>query len=307
MLTDLNTTLRHLLRSRVSQLIDDTQIRFEPPDDAWRTYLSGLSIDGSPAIALNVYLIEVRENRDLRSNRRTRSARDGIVTVSVAPQRIDCHYWLTAWSGATASASVEPTLEEQQLLYDVTATFMNTELRPRAVFAPNPLPAGFSVVIADEALPFEVVPPEGHPKIPEIWSTFSTPYRPGVHLVVTLPVVLDRPAISHEVTTSLVDARPTVGIPSGLDRRARIAGRVLDSRHPLPDGSPAPVGNATIVLLTRTGLAVTQTLSSSAGEFTFGNLAPGPYRLRTSTPGLGTMINDIEVPSPSGLYDLTYV
>ncbi len=63
MLAHFDNLLRQLLISRVPTITDEAQVRFQPPDEDWRTYVSTLSVGGNPANALNVYLVDVRENR----------------------------------------------------------------------------------------------------------------------------------------------------------------------------------------------------------------------------------------------------
>ena len=68
MIDYLDNILRDLLLGRVIGITDESQVRFQPPDDDWRTYVANLTVGGEPANALNVYLLELRENRRLRSN-----------------------------------------------------------------------------------------------------------------------------------------------------------------------------------------------------------------------------------------------
>src|SRR5262249_23041582 len=113
MLADLDTVLRHLFLSQVPTLTTEDQIRFQPPDQDWRNALANL---GS-RMALNVYLLDLRENRRLRSNERVRSVETGVAVDAPAPARIDCHYLITAWSPAQQTTDPEPTVAEHGLLY----------------------------------------------------------------------------------------------------------------------------------------------------------------------------------------------
>ena len=63
----IDNLLRHHLISEIDEITHESQIRFQPPDESWRTYVSNLTVDGQPVNALNVYLWDVRENRKLRS------------------------------------------------------------------------------------------------------------------------------------------------------------------------------------------------------------------------------------------------
>lgn len=79
MLNLLDNLLRKILMDNVSGLrevrpnqpplpVTEDQVRFEPPDRQWRTSLGTLRRN-----ALNVYLLDLHENRKLRSNERVRS------------------------------------------------------------------------------------------------------------------------------------------------------------------------------------------------------------------------------------------
>lgn len=164
MLSHLDNLLRHLFMKQVPGITSEAQVRFQPPDQDWRTVVSSLGVQN----ALNIYLLELRENRKLRTNERVREIENGIATDTPAPRRLDCHYLITAWSPASVTASIEPTVDEHALLYDVTAVLMNHEsLVPRKVYAPDPLPAGFPALIADAELPMTILPVESFPKYAE--------------------------------------------------------------------------------------------------------------------------------------------
>ena len=122
MIGHLNNLLRHLFITRIDEILDEAQVRFQPPDEDWRGYVTNLQRN-----ALNIYLVDLRENRKLRSNERTLGIQDGIISETPAPLRVDCHYLITAWSPATVTQAVEPTVEEHALLYQVTAILMNHE------------------------------------------------------------------------------------------------------------------------------------------------------------------------------------
>ena len=64
--------LRQLFLSRVDEIKDESQVRFQPPDDDWRSYVKNLNVSGKPVNSLNVYLVDMRENRLLHSNERVR-------------------------------------------------------------------------------------------------------------------------------------------------------------------------------------------------------------------------------------------
>jgi hypothetical protein len=92
--------IRYLFMTRILGLTFD-HIRFQPPDEHWRNHVSLLQDN-----ALNIYLVEVRENMKLRLNERTTEVVNGFASTSVAPRRVDCHYLITAWSLGAGSPAV---------------------------------------------------------------------------------------------------------------------------------------------------------------------------------------------------------
>lgn len=309
MLDHVANLLRQLLIARIDEISDEAQVRFQPPDEDWRTYIGTLSVAGNPANALNVYLVDVRENRSLRSNERWREPRldaAGNVRETIASRRIDCHYLISAWSPATATPAVEPTVDEHLLLYKVIAALNTAEpLVPRRVYAPDPLPPGFPSAIADAELPTNLLPPEGYPKLAEFWGTMGNNHRhkPVVYLMLTVPLVNEPTPAGPMVTTRISEFR-TAG---GADQLwIEIGGHVRDSALPLPDGSPSPCAGATVVIETLSGIRIQDARSNALGRFVFGHLAQGEYRLRAWTETRPEATREIRVPSPSGEYDLTF-
>src|SRR5262249_18485391 len=125
MIDHVDNVLRQVFLSRIDEITDESQVRFQPPDDNWRTFVANLNVGGEPGIALNVNLADLGENRVLRSNERTREFQNGMVIASPMPRRVDCHYLISAWSPATITPTVEPTVDEHALLYKVIGALMS--------------------------------------------------------------------------------------------------------------------------------------------------------------------------------------
>jgi hypothetical protein len=300
MIDHLNNLLRHLFLSQVAGINDEAQVRFQPPDEDWRGYATNLQHN-----ALNVYLVDLRENRKLRSNERTLGIQNGIVSETPAPLRVDCHYLITAWSPAILAPAVEPTADEHALLYNITAVLMNHEsLVPRQVYAPDPLPAGFPDLIADAELPIVILPVEGFPKYAEFWGTMGAkhPWKPAIYLVVTLPVALQTEISGPIVTTRITEYRQS-GQPETAEVWVQIGGTVLAPSGVPP--RPTPVARAWVRLETPVGEALQTTETNDLGRFTFGGLHMGSYQLRVQAEGHNGTLQPISVPSPTGSYDVT--
>src|SRR5689334_3245941 len=86
--------LQEVQQGQPPAAVSEDQVRFEPPDDQWRNYVRN-TIQRN---AFNVYLIDLRENRKLRSNERVRTFDQGFVYETPIPVRLDCHYLISAYS-----------------------------------------------------------------------------------------------------------------------------------------------------------------------------------------------------------------
>jgi hypothetical protein len=102
MIKHLNNLLRHLLMMQVANLRPDPadppeppnhvregQVGFQPPDRAWRNH-----VGDEQRNALNAYLADVRENRNLRSNDRGYSIKNGTVSQELTAARAGYQVWV---------------------------------------------------------------------------------------------------------------------------------------------------------------------------------------------------------------------
>jgi hypothetical protein len=302
----LDQLLRDLFLGEIDEITDEDQVRFQPPDEKWQAYMSTLTVGGNPANALNVYLIELIENRKLRSNARAQSVVNGYVYADPAPDRVDCHYLISAWSPAEPSQSVEPTPDEHALLYKALAVLVNNRpLNPKNVYPPDSAALGaLPELIRQTDLPSQVVPAEGFPKLAEFWGTMGNGYRwkPVVHLVVTLPVALETELSGPMVTTRITEYRMR-GANGNGEIWIQIGGHVLDGTV-----DPAlPLADAWVSLETATGEPLRTTTTNQSGRFSFLYLRSGQYQLSWRATGYAVPPPRlIDVPSPTGEYDLIF-
>lgn len=292
MIGDLDIVLRRLLADNVPGIVSDLQVRFEPPNASWRDYVSDLSDNGAPELGLNVYLVDLREHRELRTNERDHTFVNGYALEERAPTRVECHYVISAWDSAPHSVQVQPTPAEHALLSDALAVLLENEpINADRVLSGAPL-AGLDPLIQHADLPTEIVPPSGFTKLAEFWGAMGTtiPWRPVVYLIVTIPIAR-RPRFGGPmVTTLLTDFEPG-------ERLVAIGGHVRDG-----DGDPIP--GAWVRLETPAGVAVQTAGTNGLGRFTFVGLSPEQYLLRARAPGLQEQSRQITVPEPSGEYDI---
>jgi hypothetical protein len=304
MLAQLDRMIRDVLVAQIAAITSLAQIRFQPPDAAFRTDVVNLN-----AVALNVYLVELRENRKLRSNERIRTIDDGVVFTEQAPDRMDCLYLISAWSPAQPGGLVEPTIDEHALLYEAAAVLtLQGDLRPSRVYPPaDPALALWPARFRDVTLPVGVLTVEGYAKLADFWASMGSDarWRPVVQLTVTLPIALVREQAGPMVTTMLTRYRMS-GLPATDELWMHIGGQVLDMAAPLPNGDPSPVAGAWVRLETLTGVLVRRAVTDDAGRFRLDQLRGAQYRLRTGAVGLGEQTRVVDVPTETGEYDLVF-
>lgn len=294
-----------LLAAGIPNLAQPQQVRFQPPDATLRTDVGNL---GLPVLC--VYLVDLRENRRLRSNERIPRPLNGDMSADPAPPRVDCHVLISAWSAVQPAAGVEPLLEEHQLLYHATAALMQAgEIGPGVNYLPGTArrlawPAAFR----DDVFPMAVLPVEGFGKLSEFWTTMgqNSPWKPTLYCVITVPVALLREIQGPMVTTTIADHRildPGAVSVAG-DVWCQIGGHVLDVANP---AMPAPLAGAWVMVLEEPGGQVLgRATTDPRGRFIFPRLRHATYRLRAGVIGRGTQDRLVDVPSPSGEYDLQF-
>lgn len=308
MISHLDNLIRHLFMSQIPEIISEEQVRFQPPDDVWRTYVTGLTVDSQPVNALNVYLVELRENRKLRSNERQRSSTqtDGVLSQEPAAARIDCHYLVSAWSPATLTPTVEPTLDEHQLLYSVTsALFRKGCLNPSELYSETDVALqSWPEKYRATDLPLALAPVEGFQKLAEFWSSMGTGsrWKPVVYLIVSLPVELMKEVAGPIVTTRITEFRQVDEIDS-TEQFIDIAGYVLD----ITVNPVQMIAEAWVQLEATDGTAIKTTTTNNLGQYNFSKLRPGRYQLRwRAADKAESAPRVVDIPSPTGEYDLKF-
>ena len=144
-------------------------MRFEAPDDRFAPNLP----------AVNLFLYDVRENRELRSNERLVERRsDGKAFIQAAPARVDCSYLITAWAGGVDT--------EHQLLGAVLAALLRHPTLPAdmryGVLAQQDLP-----------LPTTALQPGLLQSLGEFWQALGGKPKAALHYTVTVSVAVQEP------------------------------------------------------------------------------------------------------------------
>lgn len=295
MLDQVDELVRTVLVRGLS-LASTEQVRFQPPDDDLRTAVANLGLN-----VLSVYLVELRENRSLRSPDWQFTNGPAGPQRELRPARVDCHYLISAWSPATLTPAIEPSLDEHALLYGAMAVlFKLGVLNPSRIYPPGSAAlADVDVLIREEDLPVQVVPAEGWPRLGEFWSSMGATqrWRPCLVLTVTVPVALNHKVAGPLVTTRIIEFRQA-GTPETAERWLEIGGTVTD-------GAGRVVTGASVRLAGSGGAPVGTAVTDAEGRFAIGRLAADGYRIAATRPGTGRGEQLVTVPGASGNYDIT--
>lgn len=161
MLDDIDKTLKKVLTAAG---LEDDMISFKPPDEA---------VTEGIAPAVNLFLYDVRENRELRSNEWAQDRQlGGTVTRKRLPVRVDCAYLITAMAG-------DP-LSEHRLLGQV----MTTLLRFRQI--PAELLQG--ELVGQGPLPTSSLQACNLQSLSEFWQAMGNKARAVLNYTVTISV-----------------------------------------------------------------------------------------------------------------------
>lgn len=172
MLDDLDRTLRALLDVGLPQVLrEQVTVTFAAPDAKFPPATVSLP-------AIDLFLYDVRENRELRSNEpvQERTA-DGRTLQRPSPVRVDCSYLVSAW----AAEGHDTAASEHAVLGEVLRVFVRTPAIPSAVLQ--------GALRNDTgALPLVTLQPGRLQSIAEFWQAAGSRPKAALHLTVTVPV-----------------------------------------------------------------------------------------------------------------------
>jgi len=164
MINDLDKTLQKMLASEIPSL-SEAHIYFDTPDDKFAP--------STPAIDL--FLYDVRENRELRSNEWQVERHNGVAVKTPPFVRVECSYLITAWAGDIAS--------EHALLGSVLRALLRHPVIEASLLqgalASQPLPP-----------PTTALQPGKLQSVSEFWQALGDKPRTALYYTVTIAIGL---------------------------------------------------------------------------------------------------------------------
>ena len=125
MIHDLDKTLEQLLKQDLPpELVSQVTISFDTPDGQFPP--SSVTLP-----AIDLFLYDVRENRELRNNEWIVERRsDGTAAKKRPPVRVECSYLITAWPSESAP---NPAQDEHHLLGEVMTVLLRHPTIPAGI------------------------------------------------------------------------------------------------------------------------------------------------------------------------------
>lgn len=257
---------------------------FSVPNDDWVT-----RVKAGTQVRLNMYLCELRENREFRRASWDTIVQPGAQTAvqSAPPAYLDCHYLISAWSPEQDTDASSPVPDEHQVLSEALRVLLrNPDVRPVDLGV-----AGGGPVFQQAHIYLSVAPPEGPRLLNDFWSTMKQPWRPAVHLVATAPIDLLQSSPPAPLMTTLVQRYGFADAPAAsFEELITFGGWVLRN------DTGAPIPNASVERLTAASAVIETATTDAQGRFSFDGLRRGPLRLRASGAGLGPLVVNLTIP-----------
>jgi hypothetical protein len=192
MIDDLDKTIEDLLvRELPQELVDQITISFATPDDQFPP----------PSVtppAIDLFLYDVRESRDLRTNEWMVERRgDGTISKKRPPARVECSYLVTAWA---SESSTTPALDEHRLLGEVMMVLLRHPTIPSELLKGN-------LVGQDPPLPAITLQPGRLQSLGEFWQALGGKPKAALNYTVTFGAEVHKPVEAEVVTEKMLKFR----------------------------------------------------------------------------------------------------
>lgn len=196
MINALDETLAALLRREFAAgLSDQVQVSFATPDDQFPPQSVTLP-------AIDLFLYDVRENLELRSNETyVERHADGTATRLPPPVRVDFSYLITAWPSESVP---DPSEDEHRLLGEVMLVLLRYRTIPEEVLQ--------GVLVGQQPpLPVSSLQPGRLQSLGEFWQALGGKPKAALNYMVTLAIDVAPAEKLRLVTDKKIKIRMEIG------------------------------------------------------------------------------------------------
>ncbi len=268
MINDLDETLKQLLIGKVPLDPVEVDISFDMPDREWSASVV------KPTV--NLYLYDIHENLELRSNEWMIERSQGIATRKKPPVRVDLSYLITVWTSDTA--------DQHRLLGQLLATLFRYQELPEDLLQGSLKEARWPLRTFTAQKDGILI------NAADFWSALDNQIRPSINYVVTIPVEIEAAVAAPLVVTKVAEYRKD---GETADKFVHIRGTVHAR------GKPEEVVADAMVVVKELQMTAT---TDEEGKYSLRRLGWGSYTFEVSAPGQKKREVQITVPSPG--YDI---
>jgi hypothetical protein len=237
-----------------------------------------------PKSTVDLFLYDIREDLDLRSNQTTKTRAGNQTITHPAALRLACSYLATAWPVGGADIP----LQEQRLLSEVLVVLSHYPMIP---------PSFLQGTLAGQEppLPMVALHPDALKNLAEFWSSLGSKLKASLTVTITISV-----PVFSDITDFIVTTQ-NIGFAAGMSAPAEtllaFGGQVVNS---LSQG----VAGAFVDVLDPLSLVpnAPQQTSRRSGHYVFPQIAAGNYKLRAVATGFQPQIQSVTVPGVPGDY-----
>jgi hypothetical protein len=271
MIQDLSRTLQTILtQPGLPTPLSNALIAFDRPEESFHPMQS----------TVDLFLYDLRENLELRSNELTIEKNGTTSVTHKAPMRLSCSYLATAWPvGGT-----DPALQEQQLLAQVLQALGRFPTIPESFLQG-------ALIGQQPPLPMVALHPDALKNLAEFWASLGNTLRASLTITVTISVPLFDDITDFLVTSATTSASAGNGNP---DLWLHFGGQVFDNLANAVPGALVDLVDAG--LRTRTG---------DDGRFVFSGVLAGAHTLRVVASGFQPSTQTVTVPGMPGSFQVT--
>lgn len=277
MIRDLSLTLRALLDDAALATafpeLASAQVAFERPAESYNP----------PQTTVNLFLYDIRENVELRSNETLLQRQNGQAVMQRPPLRVACSYLITAWPvGGT-----ELPLQEHRLLSQTLQVLSRYPTIPAAFLQG-------SLIGQQPPLPMLTAQADGLKDPADFWTAIGNKLRPSITISATLamqrfPAVTAPLVITEQIVLGVRAAADAEGLVAATQQTLlRFAGQVSSA-----GGTPVTGAQVTLV---DAGVGTT---TDGAGRYTLSVAHAGDYTVRVQAGGVSKTVT-ITIPAGAG-------
>jgi hypothetical protein len=280
---DLSKTLEKVIKDTAQAIpfpeLKEANVVFDRPTDPFKP--------SNTKDAVDLFLYDVRENTELRSNEPVIERIDGQAITHPPPLRLSCSYLVTAWP----LEGLDLALQEHRLLSQVLRVLSRYPTIP-----PNFLQG--SLAGQEPTLPMVALNTDALKNISEFWTSIGNKLKPSLTVTVTISVPVFTDVTDFLVTTETISTLAVTSTPGGKpdvpEVVLSVGGRVLD-----PAGKG--IAGAQVDLLE----AGRRTVTEKEGRFRLLRVPTGTQTLRAAATGFETETKPVTVPGLPADYEIT--